>query len=322
MKPGHPVSRLALVLGLALSVGLWGSPANSPRASAAANAPGRILFVRDTGIWVWQNGDVTPVLKGDGLRDARWSPSGSQIIFVQTGNSYSDLVVYDLQGKTQTPVTYNQANYEEGTPEYVQTSAWALDPDWTTAGIIGFMSDFASADGTFQLWLVDQSYSPYLAPAAQFEDNISSLSMSADASLAAYEVQERQLDGSSVNRVVLRDLMDGIAYPLASGYDAFDPSIAPDQQTVALAIRSDDGSTSDIFTVNRATGDLVRITQDLQATNPTWSPDGKWLAFIRMIDYEFEVWASPMINGQPQQPVKLFKAAGLDARSGISWTLN
>jgi TolB protein len=301
---------------------VWVSAAGPPGVLAADAAPGRILFVRDTGIWVWQNGDVTSVLKGTGLRDARWSPGASQIIYAQAGNSYSDLVIYDIQANAQAPVTYNQALYEEGTPEYVQSSAWAIDPDWTAAGVIGFMSDYASPDGTFQLWLMDQSYSPYLAPASQYEDNISSLSMSADASLAAYVVQERQEDGTSVNRAVLRDLMDGIAYPLASGFDAFDPSIAPDQKTVALAIRSDDGNSSDIFTVDRATGDLIRITQDLQATNPTWSPDGKWLAFIRMVDYGFEVWASRMVNGEPQAPVKLFKAAGLDARSGLSWTFN
>ena len=167
---------------------------------------------------------------------------------------------------------------------------------------------------------MDQGYGTYLAPAAQYEDNISSLSMSPDASLAAYVVQERQPDGSSMNRAMLRDLADGIAYPLASEYDAFDPAIAPDQQTVALAVRSEGGGMTDIFIVDRATGGMVRVTKDLQATNPSWSPDGKWLAFIRMVDYEFEVWASPIVNGEPQKPVKLFKAAGFDAPSGVSWT--
>jgi Tol biopolymer transport system component len=292
-------------------------------ASAAPPAvPGRILFVRDTGIWVWQAGDVSPVYKAPGLQDARWSPTATQIVYVQAGNSYSDLVIYDVQAGTNTTITYNQATYEEGTPEYVQTSFWALDPDWSAAGIIGFVSDYESPDGTFQLWLTDQSYGTYLAPAAQFEDNISALSLSADASLAAYVLQERLPDGSSVNRAILRDLSDGIAYPLAGEYDAFDPAISPDQQTVALAVRTPEGAMTDIFIVDRATGGMVRVTKNLEATNPCWSPDGKWLAYVRMVDYQFEVWVSPIVGGDPQHPAKLFKAAGFDAPSGISWTFS
>ena len=313
----HRVFLLRAMLALALlCTGYAGLHAQT---EAAANVPGRLLFVRDTGIWVWQGGKVSRVLDERNVHDARWSPDASQIMYVQGGNSYSDLIVLDVATATRTAVTYNEPMYEVGTPEYVQTSWWALDPDWSSAGTIGFMSDYQSPDGTFQLWLMDQTFSTFLAPAAQFEDNISSLSLSSDASIAAYVVQERQLDGTSINRTVVRDLADGIAYPIANTWTAFDPSISPDQQSIAISARQDDGG-SDLFIVDRATGDIIRVTKNLQATNPTWSPDGNWLAFVRMIDYEFEVWASPIVDGDPGKPVKLFGAAGFDARSGVSWT--
>jgi TolB protein len=316
----HTTARIVairVVLGCAMLVA--GTAGRWSDTDAAANVPGRLLFVRDTGIWMWQGGTVSRVLIERNVRDARWSPDASQIVYVQQGNSYSDLVMLDVATGTKSQVTYNEPPYEAGTPEYVQTSWWALDPDWSSSGVIGFMSDYQSPDGTFQLWLMDQSFGTSLAPAAQFEDNISSLSLSADASIAAYVVQERQLDGTSINRAVVRDLADGIAYPIASSRNAFDPAISPDQQSIAVAVRQDNGS-SDLFMVDRATGDLTRVTKDLEATNPTWSPDGNWLAFVRMIDYQFEVWASPIVNGDPGKPVKLFGAAGFDARSGISWT--
>ena len=141
-EPRRAFSRIAVVCGLLLTASL---SAQSGPVSAAADVPGRILFVRDTGIWVWQAGDVSPIYKAPGIQDARWSPTARQIVYVQTGNSYSDLVIFDIQSGTGTAVTYNQAVYEEGTPEYVQASAWALEPDWSASGIIGFMSDYAES---------------------------------------------------------------------------------------------------------------------------------------------------------------------------------
>lgn len=310
-------TRVALMIAL-LVTSFAAASASPVRAESIVS--GRILFVRDNGIWVWSNGDASKIVDVEAASDARWSPDATRILFVKSGNSYSDLVVYNISASAQVPLTYNQSDFEEGTLDYVNTSAWAIDPDWASSGGIGFITDYQSPDGTFQLWLIDDvSGSPYLAPAAQFEDNIDSLSLSSDSTLAAYVVQERQLDGTSINRAVLRDLTDGIAYPLAESKNAFDPAISPDAQTVAVAIRSKDGM-SDIFTIARATGKITRVTRNLQATNPTWSPDGKWIAFIRMVDYEFEVWVAPVVDGNPGKPVKLFKAKNLDARSGLSWT--
>lgn len=314
--------RTLLKSGAALGIAV-GVTSSIPQAVTTAQTlpMGRILFARDNGLWVWANGDATHILRDETISDPRWSPDGSQIALIKSGNSYSDLFIFTPSANTLFQVTYNMPDYQEGTREYALYSAWALDADWSASGLIGFMSDFASPDGTFQLWLVsDPSSGAYLAPAAQFEDNIDSLSLSADGALAAYTVQERQIDGTSLNRAILRDLNDGIAYPLSNALNAFDPCISPDQAVVAVAVRADDGS-SDIFLIERSTGNATRITQNMQATNPAWSPDGAWLAFVRMVDYEFEVWAAPMTGNAAGEPVKLFKARGFDARSGISWAL-
>src|SRR5215203_4151235 len=93
----HTTARIVairVVLGFAMLVA--GTAGRWSDTDAAANVPGRLLFVRDTGIWMWQGGTVSRVLIERNVRDARWSPDASQIVYVQQGNSYSDLVMLDV----------------------------------------------------------------------------------------------------------------------------------------------------------------------------------------------------------------------------------
>jgi Tol biopolymer transport system component len=57
------------------------------------------------------------------------------------------------------------------------------------------------------------------------------------------------------------------------------PSFSPDGSTVAFSAMS--GGTSDIFTVDLATGKYENLTSDDFADYaPTYSPDGKFLVYI------------------------------------------
>jgi hypothetical protein len=38
-----------------------------------------------------------------------------------------------------------------------------------------------------------------------------------------------------------------------------------------------------------------------------------------MDEYEFELWASPFIDGELTEPRKLIDEGGIDSRSGLSW---
>lgn len=304
---------LALVVSLAAQPGLTALAADDL-------PPGRIAFVRKGDIWVWHDGKSERVIKDGAASDPRWSPSGRFLLFVRTGDSYSDLILHDFQDGTETRLTHNGSEAQPGSPDYVASTSWAIDPDWTASGLIAFASD-ATVDGTVTLWLLaDPGGSPQPAAAAQGEDNIEGISLAADGSVAAYTVRAHDKSGRIHAYVALRDLSNGVSKVLVDKPGgAFDPAIAPDGQSIALSIRAADG-TSDVWLADRS-GNLTRVTTGAQAIKSAWSPDGTWLAYVRMIDFRFEIWAQPRTGTSFGEPRRLFRYQNFDATSRISWTL-
>lgn len=312
-----PIRLLALVALLAASA------PSLPRATgrAAEDPPGRIAFVRDGDVWVWSGGDEERLFRDGAASDPRWSPSGQELLFVRAGDSYSNLVLRYLEAGGEVALTANQPGYQIGSPEYAANSVWAIDPAWSPSGLIAFASDYYTPGGTMTLWLIpDLSGGAVPALAAQDEGHISNVCLSRDGSIAGYTVRGTTPEGFNTTYVALRDLNDGLAYVIADDPGgAFDPAISPDDRRVAVSIRAADGMT-DIWLVDRQTGDRTRVTENAQATNATWSPDGAWLAYLRMVDYRFEIWAVPVDGTVIGEPSRLARYNNLDPTSGLSWT--
>jgi TolB protein len=283
--------------------------------------PGRIAFVRKGDIWVWKNGESTRIIEDGNASDPRWSPSGRFVLFVRSGDSYSDLILYDLEQSTEQQVTFNQPDMQPGSPDYVANTSWVIDPDWTPNGLIAFASD-ATSDNSVILWLLSSpDLAPEPAPAAQPEDDIEGVSLDAAGSIAAYTVRVREDNGLSHSAVAIRNLSDGTTKELVDDPNgAFDPAVSPDGSKIALAIR-DKKENSDIW-LSDLSGTLTRVTEGAQATQPSWSPDGTWLAYMRMVNYKFELWAVPRQDTGFGEPRRLFRFANLDSTSRISWTFS
>lgn len=313
------------VLSLPLTLAALGAAAREMSIVRADNPipPGKIAYIRDGAVWSWSNGESTQVTVGTDLSDARWSPTGDALVYVRSGDSFSDLYLYAPANQSETQLTFNKPNAPEGSEEYAAQASWAIDPSWSTSGVLGFISDANSSSNTFALWLMTNPYGggATLAPVSVIEDNIDSLSLSPDGSIAAYVERSRNPDGTSTTTVVLRDLTDGQVYDLPSaGPNTFDPAIGPDGRLVAFAKRDGSGMT-DVWIANRQGGAAVQITSGFQAASPAWSPDGKWLAFIRMIDFDFKVWVAPMTGETSGASFELFDPKNADAPSGLSWAI-
>jgi Tol biopolymer transport system component len=294
-----------------------------PSARAQQAPPGKIAFGRSGDIWRWQNGETANIFEDGAASDPRWSPQGSDLLYVRTGDSFSDLHVRYLGSGEDIQLTYNQPEGPQGTEEYANNSSWAIDPYWASTGLIAFSSDYFTASSSMMLFLIASlDDGAYLAPSAQSEDNIDSVTLSSDGLLAGYTVRSSDVNNYNVTYIALRDLSDGVAYPIQTDNGAaFDPAISPDNQSVAFSIRSAESDQSDIWLVNRSTGDLRQVTKGAQATSPCWCPDGSWLAYVRMVDYNFEIWAATFSNDEFGSPQKLAGFNDIDAPGGLSWSL-
>ena len=282
--------------------------------------PGKIAFVRNGSIWQWAAGDASELLKADNISDPRWSPDGTSLIYVRSGNSFSDLYTFDTTTGIENALTNNQSQFDVGSIEYAAGSSWVLDPDWSKSGLIAFATDMAGQNAPLALWLMTNiDEQPYQALDPQTEEDIAEISLSSDGSFASYTVRVRQGDGSSGTYIAVRDLNSGVAGPIAdSSGDQFDSAISPDQQWIAMAIRDPNGTT-DLWIVERAPGDRSRMTRNENAMAPRWSADGQYLGYIREADFKFQLWAARIANGKISDPTNIYDDDGIDSRSGVSW---
>jgi Tol biopolymer transport system component len=282
--------------------------------------PGKIAFVRNGSIWVWSGGSAREALSADNISDPRWSPDGAQLLYVRMQNSYSDLYTYELETDQETQLTFNQPLDEVGSIEYASSSSWVLDPDWARSGLIGFVSDSAGSGGYLSLWLLPSPADvPYLALQTVAEDDISGLCLAPHEALATYTVRVWMGDGTFTTYVAVRDLNNGVTAPVAeSNGDIFDSAISPDGAWIAITIRDGAGVT-DIWLVDRATGDRKRGTRGANAMAPRWSDDGAWFTYLRMHDYDFEIWAGTFSRGRIRDASKIYGEPGIDPQSGLSW---
>jgi TolB protein len=300
---------------LALLIAALGGAA----ASAAADLPGRILFVKDGDLWLLDGSGSHQLATGGTFSQPNWAPDGSSLAYVYRGTNFADIFITDDQGQSQTRLTNSQSTI-------LDNNDWNLRPTFSPDGsLIAFVSDRSSTFPT--VWLMnaaDGTGRHVLAtPGLAQEEAVDTLAWSPDGMQLAVTLfnepgptQIALIPLGAANRQLSRIVTD-----VPGG--ALDPAWAPDGSWLAFAGR--EGYTVEIYAVQPDGSSLARLTNDgVLARSPAWSPDGRRVAYLSNKTGYFEVWAidvradaaGALVASTPRQ---LTQDLHVDAASGLSW---
>lgn len=300
-------------------------PPSRPAAAQGGGPEGKIAFIKDGDIWEWSSESGVERLMEDGnAMDPSWDPRGNLLIYARDGGSFSDLILANPRTGNRRRLTDNESTAEPGSPEYVNGCSWALDPFWSEADIICYISDANSGFGEMELWILDpDDREAYVAPYDGNEQGpLECVSIDASATFAVYTVLSAGGAEGGVTYVSMRDLNVGTTYPLvSSNQGVYDPAISPDGAWIVASVRDESG-TSDLWLFNRVDETLDRLTSDEEASNATWSPNGDWIAYLRWEGSGFELKAlqiDPTLGRRVGKAKRLIDADAIDATSGLSW---
>lgn len=301
------------------------SRASSLFAQRRRDPEGRIAFVKDGDIYAWSSEDgVRKVVEDGAAMDPTWEPGTNYMLYVRDGGSYANLIMANTATGRTRRLTDNESEWEEGSPDYVASSVWAIDPSWSESGIVCYASNQGSPYGGLQLWILNPTAETTYQAAwdGMEEGSLEHVSVDGDGVYAVYTVLVGGWGEGSTTYVSMRDLDMGTTYPMIEGpQGAYDPAISRDGEWIVASIRDENGM-SDLWLCNRLDETVTRLTSDEQASNATWSPDGDWIAYLSLDGSGFRLKAIRVdldnreIDGSSQT---LVDTDSIDSTCGLSW---
>jgi TolB protein len=301
---------VALVVLAVTSAGVSAQP--------VSQLEGRILFVKDGDLWVWQSGSAHQLATGGTWSQPSWSPAGDALAYVYRGTNFADIFVTDDQGQSQQRLTDSQSTT-------LENNDWNLRPTWSPDGqLIAFVSDRAS---TFPvLWVMnaaDGSGRHQLVTPGLVEEAVDSMAWSPDgAQLAATFYNE-----PGPTQIALIPLGGNTRQPGHMLTDtpggALDPTWSPDGSWLVYA--GHDGSAMELRAVHPdGTADQALTRDGYPARSPVFSSDGKHVAYLSERTGYFELWSIDISADAAggitaSSPKQLTQDLHIDAASGLSW---
>jgi len=338
MTAPHRIRRFyvsALVLVVSIFASACGQPdpeLTTPESTFGDDPSGRILFVADGDVQLWDDGDIRAVTSDVDALSPSWAPDGARFAYVQNHDGYSDIVVANMDGEPLEQVTFNEPADEPHSEDWAYNAAWALDPVWSPVGEqLIFVSDKGGLDplsDPLYLWYSERwDIDPYPLPEAVnldvFQENPT---LSPDGNVAAFVARIRITDSLRNTQIWTLDLNTAETSVLVDHPDgAYDPSWSPDGENVAYIQR--DGNRNDVWIAPVDGSDPYRLTDVGTCVAPAWSPDGRFIAFFRENDGNFEAAYVELETGSDGHltagdPKRLFSVDNISTISGMSWNGN
>ena len=304
------------LLALLVGAGCGSTPATIPSAATSVlqgrdQPSGKLLYVREGNLWIWQGGESRQLTSGGIWRQPALSPSGLEIAYVQRQENFADLFAMASDGSSSRRLTSGQA-------QAVGDNDWTMRPAWSPdADQIAYTSD---ANSPFPVtWLMNKDGSA--------KRQIMSPAMGLDwADAMSWEPGGKRLAVTAMARdasqIYIVDIARGFAERLTNHpAGAFDPAWSPDGSAIAYIGRE---SGRGELRLNRPDGSGdTRSDKLAYVRSPAWSPDGGTLAILSAQSGSFDIWiASVRTDGETielGEPRQLTRDGGIDAASGLSW---
>ena len=289
--------------------GVVPAPPAEPASAQPAQTPsvaGRLLFVADADLHLWERGGVRRLTRDRISRQPAWSPDAKKIAHVKIDVSSSELWVMDADGAQPRQLTDNYSRT-------ITKNNWAFRPAWWPDGSrLLFLSEATTND--LMIWQVQpdgKNLRPYVT-IGDFEGGLDMPSVSPDGKrLLAVSYRTPGVK----SQVFSYALPSGPWRQLTEHPDgAYDPAWSPDGTRFAYTVRNK--GRHDVW-VASADGTTAQALTDAGVCRaPCWSPDGQQVAYVSGEGSAFDVWVVPSTGGAKRQ---LTKGLNVDAVSGLSW---
>jgi tricorn protease len=243
---------------------------------------------------------------------ASYSPDGNQLAYITRitenypfkryrGGLASDIILYDLKTNTAENITKNDAT--DGKP------AWVGDK-------IYFLSD-RDENMRLNIWVYDTK-TKQISQVTKIKDfDITHMSAGKsdivfEAGGTLYLMDLATLKYKPVEVNVISDLSVELPRSENVGSRINNMTAAPGGKRVVFEARGE------LFNVPATEGYVINLTQSSGSfdRDPSWSPDGKTIAYWSDRDGEYEIWLQPTAgNTQPKKLTKRDKGYGY----GLNW---
>jgi TolB protein len=276
--------------------------------------PGKILYVRDGNLWLWQGGNSRQFSEGGTWFQPSFSPDGKEVAYVYWTNNFSDVFVMAADGSSTRRLTRGQS-------ASLPDNSWAFRPVWSPDGSrLAYASDASSWFP--QLWLMakDGSGRRQVALSTFEQDSwVDTLSWDPSGTRLAVTGAPTMRD---ISQIYLVDLTKSTSEKLTSHANgAIDPAFSPDGLAIAYIGRA--ASQGELW-IRSVDGKQTARTDKLPYVRaPAWSPDGKSLAVLAPQNGAFEIFImsvrSTATGFELGDPRALTRDGAVDPTSGLTW---